>query len=296
MPDARAVFEMTVRKLASNPDNIHKAKPIFAFLHEYESRYGDLVQVINLETRIRELFPNDPTLSQFTHRYATSTFDPSTVRPIISPSQAKPRSTVSIEQRSSAQGTPTRYLDPPSTNSPKRSYPLEDHDDDGNRPRKFLRAESPLKGISRRLDQQKRPAQSNGSVAAVGVYRSQPSAAPLPRDVVHLLSIIPSASAYKAGRFSPEKLVDLLRRIDIPTSISQLRPPQQGVHGLGVVPQAYGGKCRRYQSSRSQIFLPFCLVSHSKTPCREKLLTIIVNRWILDQLSTLDSLMASEAQ
>src|SRR5258705_3962592 len=106
MPDARAVFEMTVRKLASNPDNIHKAKPIFAFLHEYESRYGDLVQVINLETRIRELFPSDPTLSQFTHRYATSTFDPSTVRPIISPSQARPRSMVSIEQRSSAQGTP----------------------------------------------------------------------------------------------------------------------------------------------------------------------------------------------
>ncbi|EGE01527.1 mRNA 3'-end-processing protein rna14 [Trichophyton equinum CBS 127.97] len=42
--NARAVFETTVRRLASNPKNVAKAKPIFAFLHEYESRYGDLVQ------------------------------------------------------------------------------------------------------------------------------------------------------------------------------------------------------------------------------------------------------------
>jgi cleavage stimulation factor subunit 3 len=265
MPDARAVFEMTVRKLVSNPDNIHKAKPIFAFLHEYESRYGDLVQVINLETRMRELFPNDPTLSQFAHRYATSTFDPTTVRPIISPSQARPRSMVSIEQRSPGRGTPTRYLEPPSTNSPKRPYPKDDHDDDGNRPRKFMRGESPLKGVSRRLEQPKRLAQSNGSGAAASVYRPQPSAAPLPRDVVHLLSIIPPASAYKAGRFSAEKLVDLLRRIDVPSSISQLRPPQQSVHGLGVGSQPYGGKCCRCQLSRSQFFLCVGLLPYSKT-------------------------------
>lgn len=67
---------MTVRKLASNPENVHKTKPIFAFLHEYESRYGDLIQVINLENRMRELFPEDPTLEQFAHRYSTPSFDP----------------------------------------------------------------------------------------------------------------------------------------------------------------------------------------------------------------------------
>jgi cleavage stimulation factor subunit 3 len=239
---------MTVRKLASNPDNVHRAKPIFAFLHEYESRYGDLVQVINLENRMRELFPDDPTLSQFAHRFATSTFDPTTVRPIISPSQARPKSIAPVEPERSVHGTPTpRYLDAPSTNSPKRPYPLDDFDDDdANRPRKFVRAESPLKSVaSRRLEQQRRTQHVNGGGPTGGQYRPQPAAAPLPRDVVHLLSIIPPASAYNAGRFSPDKLVDLLRRMDIPSSISQLRPPLQPMQGIGVGhmgTQPYSGK------------------------------------------------------
>ncbi|KAI9929067.1 mRNA 3'-end-processing protein rna14 [Aspergillus wentii] len=227
--NARAVFEMTVRKLASNPDNVHKTKPIFAFLHEYESRYGDLIQVINLENRMRELFPEDPTLEQFAHRYSTPSFDPAAVRPIISPSQTRPKAVFPTEQTVSRHATPTpRYPDASSTNSPKR--PLEDFDDDMSRPRKFIRAESPLKvPQGRRLDQQKRPQQINGGGPTGSQFRPQGSAAPLPRDIVHLLSVIPSASAYNAGRFSPEKLVDLIRRLDMPGSISQIPLPR----GLG---------------------------------------------------------------
>lgn len=230
---------MTVRRLSSKPENVVKTKPIFAFLHDYESRYGDLSQVINLETRMHELFPDDPTLSQFAHRHSTSNFDPIAARPVISPSQTRPRQPVAgglvEQQQGSINGTPTRYLDVPSSSldSPKRPFPLDDFDDD-TRPRKFARGESPLKGggpSSRRADQLKRPTtQGNGSpsllsggAGAGGQYRPQPSAAPLPRDVVHLLSIIPPASAYNAGRFAADKLVDLIRRIDIPTSISQLR-------------------------------------------------------------------------
>ena len=67
---------MTVRRLSSKPENIPKTKPIFAFLHEYESRYGDLVQVINLESRMRELFPEDPKLKNFAARYSSDKFDP----------------------------------------------------------------------------------------------------------------------------------------------------------------------------------------------------------------------------
>jgi cleavage stimulation factor subunit 3 len=218
--NARAVFEMTVRRLTSKPENVFKTKPIFSFLHDYESRYGDLGQVISLENRMRELFPDDPTLSQFAHRHSDANFDPTAAQPVISLSQVRPRTVPLIDQQQqgSIQGTPTRYLDVPPTGSPKRPFPLDDFDDD--RPRKFARAESPLKGIAaRRPDQLKRPTtQING-----GQYRPQPSAAPLPRDVVHLLSIIPPASAYNAGRFSAEKLVDLIRRIEIPSSTSQFR-------------------------------------------------------------------------
>ena len=231
LSDARAVFEMTVRKLASNPDNVKKTKPIFAFLHEYESRYGDLIQVINLENRMRELFPDDPTLNQFAHRYSTPSFDPTTVQPIISPSQARPKAVYPTgEPSASRHGTPARYSDVPSTNSPKR--PLEDPDDDSGRPRKFIRAESPLKAVpGRRSDQQKRPQQINGSQLGTQ-FRPQGSPAPLPRDIVHLLSVIPSASTYTAGRFSPERLVDLIRRIEIPGSIAQV-PLPHSARGLG---------------------------------------------------------------
>jgi cleavage stimulation factor subunit 3 len=242
---------MTVRRLSSKPENVAKTKPIFTFLHDYESRYGDLVQVINLENRMRELFPDDPTLSQFGHRHSTTTFDPISARPIISASQTRPRPAASyMMEQYQQQGTPTRYLDVPSTlDSPKRPFPSDDFDDDASRPRKFARAESPmLKGLGRRPETLKRPntattsisspslTQPNGGQQQQQQYRPQPSAAPLPRDVVHLLSIIPPASAYNAGRFSAEKLVDLIRRIDIPTSF----PSASSSHPAGLGAQSYG--------------------------------------------------------
>ncbi|KAM5479191.1 mRNA 3'-end-processing protein rna14 [Microsporum canis] len=229
--NARAVFETTVRKLASNPKNVGKAKPIFAFLHEYESRYGDLTQINNLESRMRELFPEDPTLKQFAHRFSAPSFDPTTFQPILSPSQLKPRTIASPEEPSSRHSSPSRH---PTTNtySPKRSYPLDEYGDESNRPRKFIRAESPLKGAAGRREQQKR-LQSNGSGGGPTAARAKqpqqppPSAGPLPRDVVYLLSIIPPASTYDATRFSPEMMVNLLRQVELPSSVSQLRLPQQ---------------------------------------------------------------------
>ncbi|WEW55194.1 mRNA 3'-end-processing protein rna14 [Emydomyces testavorans] len=220
--NARAVFETTVRRLASSPDNVTKAKPIFAFLHEYESRYGDLTQIISLETRMRGLFPEDPSLHQFAHRYSAPSFDPTAAHPIISPTQVTPKPAFSHDQAPSRHESPTG----PAYLSPKRAFPMDDLDDDF-RPRKFIRAESPLKGAAgRRLDQQKRTHhQTNGSGASnLGQTRTPAPPQPLPRDIVYLLSIIPPASTYDSVRFIPERMVNLLRQIDIPSSVSQLRP------------------------------------------------------------------------
>lgn len=193
---------------------------------------------------MRELYPDDPSLEQFSHRYSTPTFNPTAIRPIISPSQTRPKATYPQQQPQQQQQqppperheTPTRHPDTSATNSPKR--PFDDLDDDLNRPRKFMRGESPLKALSgRRTDQQKRPQTLNGSqpggIGGGGQYRPQGSPAPLPRDIVYLLSVIPPASAYTAGRFSPEKLADILRRIDLPGSIGQI-PPPSSVRGLGM--------------------------------------------------------------
>lgn len=191
---------------------------------------------------MRELYPEDPSLDQFSHRYITSTFDPISVRPILSPSQTKPK-TLHPAAATEIQTSPAPGQMDVSISSPKRPYPGDDLDYDSDRPRKFVRAESPLKTAQgRRLDQQKRAQPLNGQVTSQ--YKPQGSPAPLPREVVQLLSIIPHASAYNISRLSPEKMIDLIRRTEIPTSTSQI-PLPANARGLGAAQggvNAYGGK------------------------------------------------------
>ncbi|KAJ5104117.1 hypothetical protein N7532_004646 [Penicillium argentinense] len=239
--NARAVFEMTVQRLVSKAKTLHKAKPIFAFLHEYESQYGDLVQVINLETRMRELWPEDTSLEKFSHRYITPSFDPISVRPILSPTQTRPKYQYSDAAAEALTSPAPGQFNPP-LSSPKRPYPGDDFDYDSDRPRKFARADSPLRSTQgRRVDQQKRAPHLNGQ--AHSQYKPQGSPAPLPRAVVELLSKIPHASAYNICRLSPEKMIDLIRNTAIPASTAEI-PLPANVRNLGAAQAAnpQGGK------------------------------------------------------
>jgi hypothetical protein len=185
---------------------------------------------------MRDLFPEDPLLRLFSQRFTNQGFDPTAVRPIISPgTQARPK--ISPDDRT----PPTAHRSPPgqfqNTNSPKRALPLEDSDTDGARPRKFIRGASPLKGAAgRRLDQHKRnqqplPATQFDSHPPPPV--SHPPA--LPRDVLFLLSVIPKAETYHATKFKPEELVRLLRETNIPSSTAQLGQPPNPI-GLQSMP------------------------------------------------------------
>lgn len=183
---------------------------------------------------MRELYPEDPSLEQFSHRFTTSTFDPIHVRHIISPSQTRPKSQNQLVVPET-RATPAPYQDV-SAGSPKRSYPGDENDYDSDRPRKFARADSPLKGAQgRRIDMPKRVTQLNGQNTSS--YKPQGSPAPLPRDVVHLLSIIPPASSYNIARLLPEKMVELLRHVDIPASTAHIPLPANVAH-------QYGGKSK----------------------------------------------------
>ena len=176
-----------------------------------------------------DLFPEDPALALFSRRFAQEGFDPTVIRPIISPAtQARPKTVPSI--RGEGEGVP----DSPQQrineiiNSPKRALPTDD-DDDSPRPRKVARPESPLKGAAgRRLDQQKRNRQPQ-EMPQFNQPVPHPPPPPLPRDVMFLLSIIPKAETYHATKFSAEQLVKLLRETNIPTSITQ--PPLSGARG-----------------------------------------------------------------
>lgn len=175
---------------------------------------------------MKDLFPDDPLLQLFSRRFTNQGFDPTAVRPIISP-DTQTRSKVSAPDQTpptNHQPLPT-FL--PNTNSPKRSLPLEDSDNDGGRPRKLIRGASPLKGAAgRRLDQQKRN-QPAPQAAPFDNYPPPPvSQAPsLPRDILFLLSVIPKAETYHATKFKPEELVRLLRETHIPNSIAELGQP-----------------------------------------------------------------------
>ncbi|KAI9745993.1 MAG: mRNA 3'-end-processing protein rna14 [Claussenomyces sp. TS43310] len=232
--DARAVFETAVNRLAQKADLVAKTKPLYVFFHKYECEYGELSQITKLERRMADLFPEDPKLLRFASRYSSDGFDPTAVRPIISPAtQMRPKAIMqSIEQPGSVQGSPRpqyrqensprpQYRPEPSprpqylqtNNSPKRPFG-EDSDNESVRPRKLARGESPLKGAAgRRLDQQKRLQQTHGTPS----WQSNgPATFIIPRDITFLLSIIPRAETYTASRFNPEAMVRLLSQTHIP--------------------------------------------------------------------------------
>jgi cleavage stimulation factor subunit 3 len=244
------VFETVVGKLTSKPENVHRAKTIFAFFHDYEAQFGELTQITKLEQRMATLFPEDPQLHRFSQRFASPTFDPISVRHIISPrSQMRPvmpsiMPSIEEHQHQPMPAPPTqivaeqqRFVSPglnnsphlgnlaPITHSPKR--PLEDVDDSAQ-PRKLARGESPLKGAAgRRLDAARRNLAITGATP-VGAPAGPP---PLPRGVNFLLSIIPPAHTYKETRFKADGLVNLLRdvgAIPIPPGIGPPQPQRWG--------------------------------------------------------------------
>lgn len=171
-----------------------------------------------------DLFPEDPALSLFSRRYAEQDFDPTVIRPIISPAtQAKPKTIPTIKADEPIPDSPQERINQ-IINSPKR--PLHQEEDDNDRPRKVARPESPLKGAAgRRLDQQKRNRQPQEMPQFNHPMPQPPPPPPLPRDVMFLLSIIPKAETYHATKFSAEQIVRLLRETNIPNSLAQVPPP-----------------------------------------------------------------------
>ena len=228
--DARVVFETVVTRLAQKPATVAKAKPLYAFFHDFEARYGELTQIIKLEKRMSDLFPNDPSLATFSKRYTEGGFDPTAIRPIISPAkQMKPKTIPTIQ--TTVVGPQTPQL--PTSTPPKRPLPTDDVDSEADRPRKLPRAESPYKPavpqpmVKTNSQQKHTPIHVARPPAPQAIYPLPP----LPRDISYLLSIIPKPESYTATKFDPKELVRLIRETNIPNHISQL--PQNGA-GRGI--------------------------------------------------------------
>jgi cleavage stimulation factor subunit 3 len=236
LTNARVVFESTVKKIADAPDMAleqkrQKSRRLLGYMHEHESKYGDLAQIHKVEKRMRELYPEEPDISHFSHRYALPDFDAIDIQLIISPTQALPRpmhpqpiiqsappNNNNAEVSTSIE-TPEILLGPngPYVASPKR--PLEDSDNEAPQ-RKFLRAESPLKGAAGiRIQNNKASAHaasnsiggnSNSGFATKTFIPQSSAPAPLPPRIEALLQMLPNASSYNQVRLDPAKLVAFL--------------------------------------------------------------------------------------
>jgi cleavage stimulation factor subunit 3 len=203
-PDARVAFASIVSKLTKKPENVHRAKKLYLFFHDFESKFGELSQVSSLESKMAELFPEDPKLSYFARRFeqGNGKFDPTVAQPVISViAQMRPKllpmaqfaqsphvdraiiTTYSPRPSASPRPAQLNVLDGPARNSPKRPF-LADSGDEVQ-PRKLQRGESPLKGAAgRRLDAARRRAEGSGQASHV-------AAASLPSDITFLLMALP---------------------------------------------------------------------------------------------------------
>jgi cleavage stimulation factor subunit 3 len=226
--------------LTQKPESVARSRALFLFFHEYESRYGDLAQIVKLEKRMNDLFPGDPQLARFAQRFSIPTFDPTSVRPVISiQAQMKPKMLEVVPTVEEPQAPPPQAQESrpspilnsprvpaaaaattataallPISNSPKR--PFEDVDNELAQPRKLVRGESPLKGAAgRRLDAARR------NLARASDVPSAPPPPPLPRDVNFLLNIIPHARHYDVPYiFNPQKLVAVFQAINLPRTVA----------------------------------------------------------------------------
>ncbi|KAM0134993.1 hypothetical protein ACHAO1_005426 [Botrytis cinerea] len=272
--NARVAFETAVSRLAQKPETVYKTKPLYVYFHSYESKFGTLDQIKKLEKRMAELFPDDPKLLRFSSRYSVDGFDPTAVRPIVSPaSQMRPKLVMqSIEQAPSIPDSPRpqyvqeqspRPQQPPpfmqnqNTNSPKRPFPTEDFESELNPPRKLARGQSPLKGAAgRRLAQQKGIQQTQGTPA----WQSNAAPYVIPRDITFLLSIIPRSDIYlrdpqlKGVKFIPNDLVQLLARTEVPDFMqwkSAREQPQKSQQSQQSQ-QRYDGMTPSYQAPNTR--------------------------------------------
>jgi len=230
--NARSVFETTVAKITSKPAGIPRAKLLYSFFHEWEAQYGELNQLVKIEKRMAELYPEDLALGRFARRFASSTtdaptFDPCAVRIIISPTQMRPKS-LHVEV---PMPTIETVAPPPAlvgyTQSPKR--PLEDSD--AEQPaRKLLRGESPLKGAAGRRQQQRQAREGLGTTSAregLGTTSAPPGKG-FPPSIHAILAMIPPARQWTGTRFEPQRMTELLRNVDLTQATSRGGAPGYG--------------------------------------------------------------------
>lgn len=216
LTNARTVFEKTVSRLEKDEKTVQKTKPLYYFFHTFESKYGELAQIQKLEQRIRTLFPEDPMLRIFAHRFEydnalSQKFEPTRFQPIISPN------TQTKEAPGGATVIPSIEVMPgiAFNNSPKRPFDSMSGMglDAGAPPRKMARGESPLKGAAgRRLQQQARGGTPNLAPSVAGW--------PIPPQLNFLLAVLPNARLTNGltPRLIPEGLVNVLRNVQLGTS------------------------------------------------------------------------------
>ncbi|KAF2864178.1 Suf-domain-containing protein [Piedraia hortae CBS 480.64] len=242
--NARVVFEKTMAKIKDSPldeeQRRAKSRPLLGFMHRYEAEYGDLLQMQQLEKRMRDMFPDEPELLRFCHRFRSETFDVILDEVAISPQQERTKPTVAIAAEPMAETAPEGKLqlgpNGPYIASPKRR--LEEDEEESGRSRKFLRTDSPpLKGAAGR-----KIANSGGATTSTGggtlitnagssgsafITKSyipagapQPVPAPplpprLPQEVMLFLQMLPSARDYHSRQFDAQRMVGLMRDIDV---------------------------------------------------------------------------------
>ena len=177
-----------------------------------------------------ELFPEDPQLALFTERFSSERFNAIAYRLNISPAtQSRPKLPPAIVNSIEGAQTSPNPLPAQAVNSPKRRLPSDESDSE--QPRKFARGESPLKGAAgrRQMQNQKRNQQRLENIAEGG-GRYQPAPTPLPQQIMGLLNVLPGVRHYDYTTFPPDKVIDVLKMVDLSRAKLDRGPAQMMGH------------------------------------------------------------------
>ncbi|EPQ28874.1 uncharacterized protein PFL1_03676 [Pseudozyma flocculosa PF-1] len=214
--NARALFERTIGTFPPE-----RARPIWDRWADYEYSFGDTAAIQRLESRLSEVYPDEPKVKRFVDRNSYMDLD------MIGPRDLGFQA--SVAGASAAEPSGWRTVPPP------REGPgsIPSGGGPGGAGKGFGGGPAPPTGPSGRFGGNNGPPPPPPPQGPRDVF------AELPEAVLFFMDILPNAKSFDGPTFKPDDLMECLRHANVPMAQPNFGPPGGRFGGPG--PGGFGG-------------------------------------------------------